>query len=163
MMIYRDDPQKQANPAQQHRISVIKKRRRRRKMNIPHGPLAQGYASLDTGAPCVKEQSFAATAAATPERNLANQITGCTLRQKDTGPPKTPNPSTYAMKKTRALLPVRKPEGNSISSSEKRQSASSSDRAPIIMNCSADSATTKMDDALSDGIFMAALMSQWWG
>jgi hypothetical protein len=31
------------------------------------------------------------------------------------------------------------------------------------MNCSADSATTKMDDALSDGIFMAALMSQWWG
>jgi len=100
-------------------------------MDIPHGPLAQGYASLDTGAPCVKEQSCAATAATTPERNLANQTTGCMLRQqKDMGPPKTPNPSTYAMKKTGALLPVRKPEGISISSSEKRQSASSSDRAP---------------------------------
>jgi hypothetical protein len=100
-------------------------------MNIPHGPLAQGYASLDTGAPCVKEQSCAATAATTPEQNLANQTTGCMLRQKkDMGPAKTPNPSTYALKKTGALLPVRKPEGISISSSEKRQSASSSDRAP---------------------------------
>ncbi len=57
-------------------------------MDIPHQPLAQGYASLDIGAPCVKEQSCTASATAAPERNLANQTTECTLRQKkDTGPP----------------------------------------------------------------------------
>jgi hypothetical protein len=64
-------------------------------MDIPHEPLAQGYASLDIGAPCVKEQSCAATATAASERNLANQTTGCTLRQKkETGTPprKTPKP-----------------------------------------------------------------------
>jgi hypothetical protein len=84
-------------------------------MDIPHGPLAQGYASLDTGAPCVKEQSCVTTAAAF-ERNLVNRTTGCTSRKKDTGPRKTPNPSTYVKKRIRALLPVRKPEGISISS-----------------------------------------------
>jgi len=100
-------------------------------MDIPHETLAQGYASLDIGAPCVKEQCCAATATAAPEQNLANQTTVCTLRQKkDTGPRKTPHPSTYVKKTTGALLRVRKPEGISISSSEKRQSASSSDRAP---------------------------------
>jgi hypothetical protein len=116
-------------------------------MDIPHRPLAQGYASLDTGAPCVKEQSCVTTAAAF-ERNLGNQTTGCTSRKKKhTGARKTPNPSTYVKKKIRALLPVRKPEGISISSLVKRQSAASSDRAPKhYMNCSAD-------DALPDSIF----------
>jgi hypothetical protein len=116
-------------------------------MNIPHGPLAQGYASLDTGAPCVKEQSSVTTAAAF-ERNLAKRTSGCTSRKKkDTGPRKITNPSTYVKKKTRAVLPVRKPEGISISSLEKRQSASSSDRGPKhYTNCSAA-------DALLDRIF----------
>jgi hypothetical protein len=83
-------------------------------MDIPHEPLAQGYASLDIGAPCVKEQSCAATA--TAERNLANQTTGCTLRQKkETGPPaRLLNPRTYVKKTTGALSPVRKREGISI-------------------------------------------------
>jgi hypothetical protein len=77
-------------------------------MDIPHGPLAQGYASLDTGAPCVKEQTCVTTAAAF-ERNLANQTTGCTSRKKkDTGPRKTPNPSTCMKMKIRALQRVRK-------------------------------------------------------
>jgi uncharacterized protein (DUF2345 family) len=121
-------------------------------MDIPHETLAQGYASLDIGAPCVKEQCCAATATAAPEQNLANQTTVCTLRQKkDTGPRKTPNPSTYVKKKIRALLPVQKPEGISTSSQEKRRSASSSDRAPKnYMNCSAD-------DALRDRIFTSHL------
>ncbi|CAK9236307.1 unnamed protein product [Sphagnum troendelagicum] len=79
------------------------------------------------------------------------------------GPPKTPNPSTYAMKKTGALLLVRNPRGFR-SHHQKRDNL----RHPqivhrSIMNCSADSAITKVDDALSDGIFMAALMSRWWG
>ncbi|CAM6008209.1 unnamed protein product [Sphagnum balticum] len=98
-----------------------------------------------------KEQSCVTTAA-TFERNLANRTTGCTSRKrKDTGPRKTPNRSTYVKKKIRALLPVREPGGISISSLEKRQSASSSDRAPKdYMNGSAD-------DALRDSIFTSHL------
>ncbi len=108
MMIHRDDPQKQANSPQYHTVSATKKRRRRsKKMYIPHRPLAKGYASLDTGAPWVKEQSYVIRAGGF-ERNLANQTIGCTSRKKDTGPRKTPNPSTNVKKKIRALPPVRK-------------------------------------------------------
>ncbi len=90
-----DDPQRWSSEASKSNSTAEdfgnrkrRRRRRRRKMDIPHGPLAQGYASLDTGAPCVKEQSCAATAATTPERTLANQTAGCMLRQKDMGPPR---------------------------------------------------------------------------
>ncbi len=76
-------------------------------MYIPHRSLAKGYASLDTGAPWVKEQSYVIRAGAF-EQNLASQTIGCTSRKNDTGPRKTPNPSTNVKKKIRALPPVRK-------------------------------------------------------
>jgi hypothetical protein len=59
------------------------------------------WSSMGKGAIlCYKSRAF--------ERNLANQTIGCTSRKKDTGPRKTPNPSTNVKKKIRALPPVRK-------------------------------------------------------